>query len=52
MKKTPQKREKRFFEVPVKKIEMKDVSIALDGGKRIEGLRLEDVRELLLSGAL
>lgn len=51
-KKIPKQREKRFIEMPIKKIEMKNVSIALEGGKRIEGLKLEDVRELLMSGAL
>jgi hypothetical protein len=48
----PQKKEKKFLQVPVKKIEIKNVSIALEGGKRIEGLELEDIRDLLLSGAL
>ena len=47
-----QKKEKSFFQVPVKKIEIKNVSIVLEGGKRIEGLEFEDIRELLLSGAL
>lgn len=51
-KKIPQKRQRSFIEVPVKESAMSGVSITLDGGKRIEGLRVEDLRELLLSGAL
>ncbi len=47
-----ERRKRRFLEVPIKKAETRDVIVALEGGKRIEGLRLEDVRDLLLSGAL
>ena len=51
-KKSPQRREKRFIEVPIKKAEISEVCIALENGKRIEGLKFEEIKELLLSGAL
>jgi hypothetical protein len=46
------KKKKAFIEVPMKERLTNGVSILLNNGKRVEGLKLEDIRELFLSGVL